>query len=393
MPKKEDILISLCAHLNTNEEREARIKNVLKGDLNWNYFLEKVKKERVGPLVYKTISGIGEAEWIIPKDIFGSLKDIYYSTLRENIIVFKDLEKLLAGFYDRGIKIIVFKGPALAEPVYKDIGLRPMRDVDILAGEEDIQRLDELFRNAGYIRPSYIIKDYPEISANPYRNSIMYKKPDGGVKFIHLFWHIINLFPYNMEVFRRIRMDKIWKEAQPLRLANAQTFTFSVCHQIIYLCMHAFTHSFANLILLCDINEILWIHKDIDWQALVNEAVRFGMSKYLYYGLYVCKEILGSEVPDFILERIRPRKMSLFERRFIEAVLERESISHSDTLACLGMNESLFGRMRYLKGFLFPPKDVLPLIGQKNLGGPSIFDYLKRIRQGLGTFLRLLKNI
>jgi len=45
---------------------------------------------------------------------------------------YAELGQLLRSLKDRGVEVIVLKGAALAETVWKNIALRPMADMDLL---------------------------------------------------------------------------------------------------------------------------------------------------------------------------------------------------------------------------------------------------------------------
>jgi len=158
--------------------------------------------------------------------------------------------------------------------------------------------------------------------------------------------------------------------------------------------MHALNHSYSPLILLCDINEILRLNKAvINWDVLVEEATAFGLAKQVYYGLYVCSEIFDSEIPLDSLNKLKPKKISIFEKKFISSVIKREPVTIGGTLVYFGMNESLQERVLFLFRALFPSKREMAVIRQKSFSEITILDYLRRVDSALcDVFRSLLKR-
>ena len=385
MLKKEDRLVRYCCRLRTDKDSKEKIIRILSPDLNWAYFLEKSNRSGVTSLIYNVFSENNDIRQRVPEAVLGELKTIYHVVLGRNILIYQTLENIANSFSKEGIPFLVFKGVSLAESVYKNLGLRPMGDVDILVKIQDVPKADRILDNLGYKKP-FIFNDFSRLSYSAYRNSFLYHKSDAYPSHVHLFWHIVNLFPYNKDIVGRIDMDKIWNDSIELAAGDITVRIFSLYHQIIYLCMHALTHLYKPFMLLCDISELVHSEKEkIDWDCLIRETVNFGLSKYVYYGLYFAREILGADIPSNALSRLKPRRISVFEQMFIRRVLYDSTMldeRYALFLLYLGMNETASQRFRYLRNMCFPPKKELSIIKQKAALRIPMFDYMKRILFG-----------
>lgn len=391
MLKTEDLLIRYCSHIDIEEEMRGKIKNILRQDLNWENFLQKANNGSVSPLLYKTILNFNIFQNFVPERIVNRLKNIYYYTVKENIIILKTAEKIVAAINEEGIETMVLKGPILAEIVYGDIGLRPIRaDIDILVKRGDLANLDAILKDNGYSTP-YDIGNLLRCHPDYCHNTVSYSKPYNIP--MHLHWHIINFTPYSSDIIQKIDMDRIWSNSEEMRIGDIESRTLSIHHQIIYLCMHALQHSYQPLILLCDINEFLRVEKErIDWNVLIEESFKFGLSRYVYYGLYVVSEILETDIPQSALVRLKPEKMSLFERRFIASVLEGRPVFAGEWLIYLGMNETLAHRISFLRKTLFPSKNELAFVRQKDISQVNVLDYIKRFESAVNYAAKALFN-
>lgn len=385
----EDLLIRYSARTDIDAAaedglgrvRQVKIKKILSPDLDWAYFFKRAQGQRLSPLAYKAFLKINGIQDIIPSDIWQGLRDAYYSTLGSNILGLAQLEEIIAGFQKQDIAVVIFKGLMLAELVYGDMGLRYSGDLDILIKKEDILKADKVLRGLNYY-PAFNLGDFEEIYFSNYRNSFFYYHRGHKQNPLHLYWRIFDRLPYHKDTSSSI--DRVWQQAEPIKLGNISLRTFSLCHQIIYLSLHALSHCFCPLILLCDINELFRIKKDkLNWNSLFEEASKFGLLKPLYYTLYLAAQILETDIPQGLLSKIRPKKTSLFERRFIASILEGKFIFSEEWFMYLAMTESLRDRILLLGKALFPSRNELALIKQKDAKEINIWDYLRRVNSGL----------
>lgn len=318
--------------------------------------------------------------------------DAYYSTLARNISHLNQLEKIIENFHKEDIEAILFKGLMLAELAYGDLGGRTGGDLDILVKKEDVIKADRILKGLDY-RPPFNIKNPGQVRFSNYRNSLLYQNKDETKIPVHIYWHLINLAPYHKNVFTGIDMRKIWLEAEPIKLGDVSLHTFSRRHQVIYLSMHALKHCFYPSILLRDISEFLRRQGDgFDWESLVEESFNFGLSKAVYYSLYLARKLLDAPVPYDALSRLKPKRMSIFERKLISSVLAGRAVFTAEGLVYFGMNETWRGRVSFLHRAIFAPKQELAFIRQKGIEDIGILDYIIRTYSGFYRATQALFN-
>ena len=388
--RSEDLLIRHCSTTDIDEKTMLIIKKILSQHLNWDYFLQQVKKKDTAPLIYKTFLNREGTETRVPAHVQRFLKDSYYSVLASNISLIQTLERIAQDFKSESIDVICYKGAMLAEQVYRDSGLRPMGDIDLLIRKEDIVKADNILRRNGYSMPLEI-KGFDGFSPGQYRNSFLYRSENRFSNAVHLHWHVVNFSPYDERIIQKINMDRVWHESIPVRLGNADLRTFSLHHEIIFLCMHALNHAFYPLLRLCDINELLRLRKDdINWDRLVKDSFEFHLSKCVYYVLYLVSTMLKAEMPETVLHRLKPKRISLIESKFISAVLNGKPILTGEWLMCFGMNEGLRDKLSFLRRLIFPPKRELALIRKKSASTIGFFDYQRRLTAGITCAVKVM---
>lgn len=395
--RKEDLLIRRLLSLNSNREQKEEINIEISPGINWAYFLEKSKEERVATILYKLFMQTEKIKGLIPEGIFEHLKNIYFWTQRENMLCLKSIKEILSVFEGSNINVITFKGPVLAELIYNDLGLRPMRDWDILIRPQNFREADYLFeKKFSYFKRFRPNQSYA-VSINPYRNSILYNNINSYPKHIHLYWHLINLLPYNNAILTKFNMEKIWRDSTIENLGEIKMRTLSPEHHLIYLCLHALNHGYNPLLLLCDISEMIKKNKDkIDWDILTGEAFDFGLSKPVYYGLYSACKVLGADIPPKAITRLKPKKQSIFEIKFFSSLIKgKTAINDPNTAFFLNFvfNQTLNEKVNFTLAALFPPRKDLLLIRQSEQNNSALFVHTKRIKAGLTSAGKCLYSL
>src|SRR5882724_9901509 len=142
----ENKLLLYCAQTKVTEYTLNEINSIISLPLNWQEVLKSASWHGVAPLVYhnlKSISGI-------PQEVMDQLKGAYCGNIARNMYLYAELRRILEGFREKGLNVIVLKGAALAQSVYGDIGLRPMGDIDLLVRKEDLDCAEQIMSTLGY---------------------------------------------------------------------------------------------------------------------------------------------------------------------------------------------------------------------------------------------------
>ena len=108
---------------------------------------------RMVPQLYRNLQRLGVKDPLMER-----LKGVYRYYLYKNEILMHRIADLLAAFEDAGIQTMVLKGAALIPLYYKESGLRPMLDADVLVHTQQAELAMELltrlrWKPARYARP------------------------------------------------------------------------------------------------------------------------------------------------------------------------------------------------------------------------------------------------
>jgi len=392
---QEDLLIRHCARTSPEEERSRKIEKLLHRDLDWDYIAQETKDQGVTPLLYHSLSRMENGRDYIPDDILTRLKNLYYGSAANNILLYQRLSRVLAFLREENIKVIVLKGAALAERVYGNPALRPMSDVDLLVRKEDLPQIDEKLRLLGYTTEVNYL-DCLKTSDNSYLNTIMMHSTVSPP--LHLHWHLANSTIPTFIYSSKIEMERIWQEAIPTRVADVGSLVLAPYHLIIHLSEHALKpgHSLRKLISLCDIHEAVRVYRDrLNWGLLKDEAFRFNLNRQLYYCLHLASQVLGTDVPGDILDKLKPKSTGFIERRFSTLALRPKACYGFSYLIQLAMCQSLSQKIRFLWRTLFPPRQILVqrYVFPQAKRGPLYSHLLRRFAEGSRALSYLGRNL
>lgn len=269
---------------------------------DWDRVYKKSIQWRIAPLLYKILEKLiksplkncppleGAGGGQIPKHFIEKIKVKYLITCVANSAIYKDLAEISEVFGKAGIPFILLKGSHLAQFVYKDIGLRPMGDIDILVKKEDLSKAEELLLQMGYTHPV-------ETKSHLHLPYFVHSKK---MKALEVHWTITKpIWQFNVDI------EGLWERARPVGINGTDVLILSLEDIMLYISMHAvYQHNLRALGLTpyCDIAAIIHgYNHEIDWDKLYLRAHEWGVAKYLSLSLRLTHEIFGINAPDSIL--------------------------------------------------------------------------------------------
>jgi len=368
-PSLADLQVS-CERLLVSLARSASSFEGLGGPpaCGWPEFFQVALRQRLAPLVSKVLEGSAD-RGSVPQETRAFLRNSYLVTVSRYAELSRPFQEVFRTLEGERIDFIVFKGPVLAEAVYRDPGVRPMTDVDILVRPRDLTRSHRALKGLGY-EAGISDETVASLRPNPYRNSLLYRHPEAGKGLVHLYWHLINLYLGPCVAVEKVPMERLWQRAEWVEIGGHRVRTFSPPDTFVYLCLHAFLHGFTPLILLFDLDVVRSGKDVVFWQEVGRRAEEFGWKRYIYHSLTVLKGwgFPVEDIPPVVWERLVPDRMSCFERAFISAALCRRPAGLFGRLrwALLGMQPGLFARVRFLRKNVFIPKRDLAVVRQKD---------------------------
>jgi len=302
-----------------------------------------------------------------------------YVSIARNIFLNKQFFDILEAFLKLGIPVIPLKGIALIQNVYTDIAERYVGDIDLLVKPGDVFKSAEILRGLGYssARPYF----NPPRPSSIYLNSQVFNKPTEINYFIHLHWHLLNttlpLFMY------RINMDDVFNQARIEKIQDGRRILMLEPHHLlVYLCLHAFCHSFDRLSLLCDIKKVIEFYKDeLNWDRVIRLAGKWNAGLPLYLSLYFVRHILNAPLPEEVLCALKPKRSYWALKRIIPYILKnRRGEFYFIYILSLETAGGFLDKIKFIFLSLFPAPSVFPQIYAPGFHGSFLRYYLMRIK-------------
>lgn len=231
----------------------------------------------------------------------------YRLTLTINRLLFQEISRQLRALHGAGFPTMLLKGAALTVRYYKDYGLRPMGDFDVLiptARTEDVLRF--LQTNGWDPEPRS-----PEAFTRPYRQVTHSHAFHGNSNWeFDLHWHVLD------ECCQPDADEDFWNGAVRLDLDGVPTAVLNPADQLLHVCMHGVRWN--------DIPPLRWVADAItvlrasehalDWDRLIIQAEKRRLILPMRASLDYLRTLLEAPVPSGVLERLGNLPTSRLER-------------------------------------------------------------------------------
>jgi len=282
-------------------------------DLNWDGLYAFVDHQRLAGYLY--VLGKSQiTEW--PPEFERNLQlDYYqYSLYGEQCSVY--IHSLLKGLTSRDIKVVVLKGWAHIQTIYnEDYGQRLCNDIDILVHPRDVDSVEEMLRQAGYMAEK---ESWPGYNRR-YHNGARYFVPHMDVGFAETFsvglhWGLIH-FPSHDP--KKINIDDVLANTTPLQVAGVDVFQLAPEDEVVYLCSHLSLHHRFDPALFRYYEIAFLIHNiasDFEWQKVIGRSLQWNHVLLVRKILNQVNELWSGILNDEVLQRFSKLTINLGER-------------------------------------------------------------------------------
>jgi hypothetical protein len=261
---------------------------------------------RMVPLLYRNLQ-----RHEIKEQLMDRLKGVYRYYLYKNELLMHRIATLLAAFEEAGIDTMVLKGAALIQLYYRESGLRPMLDADVLVHAHQAQQAMELltklqWKPVRYRRPQIRI---PILHSTPFED-------DGG-RQLDLHWHLF------WECFNANEDDDYWQNAILIQIGGVKTLALNPTDQLLHTCWHgARWNEVPPIRWIADAMVILNSSGDeIDWARLMKKAQKHRIVMPIRDSLEYLKKTFDAPVPEGVLKSLAAVRVSRMERESYEVTL------------------------------------------------------------------------
>jgi len=211
-----------------------------------------------------------------------------------------ELARIMQHFERRQLRAIPYKGPVLAQSLYRDLGLRSFSDLDFLISSVDFGRAQQALAEIGY-RPSLFLTPVLTPTVERFWLRTGYERSFGsaaGKNLVELQWALLPYF-YGVD----LSVDDLLARAGRTVVGGREVPCLSPEDSLLVLCLHAAKHLWSRLSWLADIAETLRI-QTIDDALVFSRARALGIARILGVSFWLVKNVLGAEIPTAVEEMI-----------------------------------------------------------------------------------------
>lgn len=318
--------------------------------LDWSKVLAVATEQGVAPFLYAPLAGLKDLA--VPGDVLDRLRRTCQITAARNRLSAQAVTELIAAFREARVPLLVLKGVALLNTVYKEAPhLRSFLDIDLLVREPDLARAHGVLTDLGYAPQG----DESAVSANMYHLP-MYLKAGERVE-LH-FDLVKGHAPF------RVALPELWNRARSIPVNGGEMLVFSPEDALLHGALHlSFHKEFVSRTLrqLRDLGEIA-SKEPVRWDQLRDLASRYRAERSLYYALRLARDLLDAPIAEDVLAALR-RQIGRWELALFSQVEDEGGfVTYRDPLRLFLQMLLLqvpayrgWGRIRFLRNALLHP--------------------------------------
>jgi len=253
---------------------------------------------RLLALVYKNLLAQGADEPLMPR-----LKGIYRYWWCSNQRLFYRAAGVIRGLEQAGIPTLALKGSAASVAYYRDPGVRPMADIDLMVPYD---RAAAAVTTLGHIGWKPARPRVPDLIR--YQHSVRMIHETGEALDLH--WHVL------AECVRHDADRGFWKRAVPIRILDASSLALGPADSLLHAVVHGMRWNEEPTIRwVADAMAILnAAGRTIDWEVLEREARAQRVVLRLRLGLDYLKHRMDAPIPEHVLVRLQSAPPAGIER-------------------------------------------------------------------------------
>jgi Uncharacterised nucleotidyltransferase len=257
---------------------------LLESTIDWPWLLELARLNKVSGLLFLALKPYDA----VPAEALAELQRRHRTNVAQALILLAELDRVLDVLYARGITVLPYKGPLLAEALYPSVGLREAGDLDLLVLPDDVDRVTETLLRMGYEPMER--RNAEEMRRLREHDCELTLVGHGGRIFVEVHWE---LMPRSLAL--PLDIDYIAVRTERVRRRNAEVLTLPAETLALVLCAHAgVKHDWSSLRWLVDIARLLASHPDLDVPALLQEARRLKIYAATAAGLLAAHHLAGA---------------------------------------------------------------------------------------------------
>lgn len=344
----EHQLLLQCIGPERGPATSEKIRSLINDQVDWDYLYLLARRHAVLPLLYSTLQDFSDE---MPQVEFQRFQAAYQDNVARNVVMAAEMKRLIGLLGEMGIEAIPYKGPALAVFAYGDVALRRFVDLDIMVRKKDAIRGIEVLLNDGYELTHELTSEQKELLSRTQHN-LQFRRHNWQL-IVELHWQVAS-----HHFAGSVQAEELWQELISLDLGGTKVKTMSANDLLFSLTVHGSRHCWERLLWLCDIAWLVSRHEP-NWELLLLRAKETKNERMFLLGLYLCANLLGVRLPDFVeVELSKDPQLEKLSATIIEGLFS--GVVHKPATPMeifrynLSLRKSWSARAHYLRHMLEP---------------------------------------
>lgn len=309
-------LLLCCARISPNAETTAQIKVLLQKEIDWQIVVSWALWHGTMPLLYRNLTTT--CAQAVPEATVTRLRASYHANARRNVLLARQLLKVMNLLDSYGIQTIPLKGPVLALAVYGELGLRQFSDLDLLIRPGDVPLAHRVLSMNGYLPENCLTPEQITVHWD-YQGQYLFTCPDINTA-LDLHWEMV---PRTLEI--RLDSAELWERAEAITCGEEPVLSLATEDLLLFLSVHGSKEQWSRLKWVCDVAELIRARPTVDWQRTLKRARAQGGQRMLFLGLRLANLLLGATLPPEILRTVRTDRVTEALTAAVQAQLQQES--------------------------------------------------------------------
>ncbi len=257
--------------------------------------------QRLLPFVYKKLSRSNPDDLILR-----SIKGYYRHTWYRNQILIEKLSGVVGLLAPLNIEVLCIKGLALSILYYKDMGMRPMSDIDMVVKPRDANLALKVLQNHGWydIRTGKQVSHVDDLLIGT-RDLV-----DGKLNALDFHWRLFK------ETYYDEADEILWNNKIPLQYNKLRIHTLNSTDHLLNILVHGMEGNLFPSIRWVSDALIILQNGNINWEHLIKLTADLKYTPFLKSGINYLYSNFNISVPDEVLKIIESLKPSSGENKY-----------------------------------------------------------------------------
>jgi len=349
------------------QEQRQKLMGLITNHFDQDQLVEMAVREGVAGLLYKNLKKAGVLRYLEYQHI-GRLQSAYYLTVRFNLKLIYDLKEVLLQLNKKNIKVVLLQGIHLLQQIYKDVGLRPLTDIDLWVLPETREAVDGVLIQLGYEKDRL----YPNI----------FKKASTIIDLnTHIFWADRI---QSRKMLINEKQEVLYQNCRIIDFEGQKAYGLGRVDQVIYLSLHTIKHYADRLIWLVDLKNLLQDWQSSDWERLRMRCKELGQENAIDFILILLAQIFDLRESIAASDSLGTNLLNPLEKMIMKNRLNGKPLPSWSPMLLLTSGKGFSKKAAFIFESLFPRPEILRQVFA-NTPNLKVWQlYLKRAQQLVG---------